>query len=466
MKHSLCGHPLRSLSRALLGLALLSHASPGSARAQAGADSLGQPAPSSGSTYENAVLDPPTAPPWNPPGAVSGHETWEQVLRFPGRFVSFPLSLVGGTSEYSLLFIEDQSVIPRTIALFAIAPRLGLVVGAPDLGARTGFGLRVGMFPPYMRRWLLFDVSATTAHYHQGRVSVGKGSASLDYRYDWRPNELFFGLGPDASADDESAYALQTEQWRAELKWPPRESRIARLPFEIAGWGGHRDAVLRAGRDPKEPTFDAVFPALAATRLDRGIAHLVYGGRLMLDRRHGTPHWGAGYRLAGSVERFDKPVEALALRRPEPAGTQFTQYTIEAATAFSFMRDPRTVRFEVRAVGTEITSGAERMLFYDLPRLGGSAGLSGFETGRFHDLDMVLGKVSYIYPLQQHFEFDIHVEAGGVYQDMQNDLTWNSLSTSYGVALRARTAFSPLGYLGLDWSREAVRLRFSFGGVE
>ena len=102
----------------------------------------------------------------------------------------------------------------------------------------------------------------------------------------------------------------------------------------------------------------------------------------------------------------------------------------------------------------------------DLSRLGGRDGLAGFEPSRFHDLDALVGKLSYIFPLAKHLEFEVHTEWGGVYRDLIEDPTLDGLESSFGVALRPRLETMPLGSIGLDWSRETARLRFSFGGVE
>ena len=101
----------------------------------------------------------------------------------------------------------------------------------------------------------------------------------------------------------------------------------------------------------------------------------------------------------------------------------------------------------------------------DLAQLGGSQGLAGYEPGRFHDMDLMVGKLSYIFPLAQHYEFDIHAEAGGVFETLR-DAHDATPKTSYGVALRPRTALAPLGSINLDWSRESVRFGFHLGGVE
>ena len=130
------------------------------------------------------------------------------------------------------------------------------------------------------------------------------------------------------------------------------------------------------------------------------------------------------------------------------------------------MRDPRTIRLGVRVSHQDVPHRAGAMRIYDLAGLGGNRGLYGFEPGRFYDLDMVVGQLTYLFPLAQHFELDVHTELGNVYRDVMKDPTWTSLRNSYGVMLRPRTNDTPLGSVGVDWSNEGVRFRFSIGGVE
>jgi hypothetical protein len=116
-------------------------------------------------------------------------------------------------------------------------------------------------------------------------------------------------------------------------------------------------------------------------------------------------------------------------------------------------------------VDQALDDGGGAFLIPDHVSLGGGQGLAGFEAGRFHDLDLVLGRLSYIFPLGKNLEFDWHVEAGGVFPEL-DAVRANRLETSYGGMLRVRTDFAMLGALGVEWSRESVRFRFSIGGVE
>src|SRR4029077_5110416 len=130
-----------------------------------------------------------------------------------------------------------------------------------------------------------------------------------------------------------------------------------------------------------------------------------------------------------------------------------------------FMRDPRTLRVMVRVVDVKPIDPAKPPALLDLSRLGGGAGLAGFEPGRFHGLDSVLGKLGYYFPLGTHAELELSAEVGAVSGDVWHETRMDRPEHSYTVMLRPRTRVAPLGAVGVSWSREKVRVGFSIGGV-
>ncbi len=407
-------------------------------------------------------LGPTRAKPWNPPRPAPDAERWEQVVRLPGRIVSYPISGLGYVVRHQLTQVEGVSLVPKVEYVLLKSARLGLIVTPASLGDRTGLGGALKLSPIAFRHVVSASLEGSMNGYDRTRVALAFGPLSVSYGYEWRPRERFYGIGLQSSHDSVSTYAAQSEDARVAVTYPWR--RAGQPPRAQAGvWAGPRRMVVRTGRE--EPSFDSRFPVLTATQLDAPLDYLAYGARLMLDRRNGEPHWSRGFRIAGEAVRFDRPVRALALRDARGAAVQFTRYMLEAEGGVSFMRDPRTLRLALRVLDNRpTTSGA--VLLEDLAELGGARGLSGFEPGRFHDLGLVLGRLSYVFPLAEHFEFDLHAEAGGVYPDVWKDARLKTLKNSYGVALRPRTRSAPLGAVGVDWSAETVRLRYSIGGVE
>ena len=136
-----------------------------------------------------------------------------------------------------------------------------------------------------------------------------------------------------------------------------------------------------------------------------------------------------------------------------------------AETAVSFGRDPRTLRLAVRVVDQHFDASGGTFLLADLQSLGGSAGLAGFESGRFRDVDLALARLSYVYPLAKNLELDLHAEKGGVYPGLRQARMVLARGSS-GVTLRFRTSTALFGAIGSDWSAERSRLWFSLGGLE
>jgi hypothetical protein len=407
--------------------------------------------------------------PWNPPRALPPRQPWEQAVLLPGRIASLPLVGLGAGTRRLTEWLEAQDRIP----IGPQGPRLKrarlVSLHLPKLGDRAGLGGAVqvrtpsvmGLLPTITARY-----TGTLRLYNSTQVGISRGPVALQYAYDWRPRDPIYGIGLSSSHDSLANFALQDELVRGVWIWSSADSSVLGPRLAAQAWGGPRSLVTRTGRDDAEASFDVLFPALAATTLNRQVEHLTYGVSLAADLREGRPHWSRGGRLRVAAERFDDPVHALALHSAQAGGATFDRYTIEAETGFSFLRDPRTLRLYARVVDDQVERRADRFLFADLARLGGRDGLSGFSPGRFRDLDALLARVTYVFPLARLFELEAHGEWGAVYPDVWRDAGFRSLKSSAGLSLRGRTDRSVGAALGVDVSRESVRLHYSLGGVE
>ena len=442
-----CGCASTALGASLLAALLLLAPARAAVAATAPADSAA------------ASLEPTALPPWNPPHPIGASEPWEAIVRFPGRVVSLPLAAVGQLTRKGLLAAEQDFYVQRVLYLFHGVP-VPFGVGPAGLGDRTGFGVGA-VIPPLpgpVHFEGLFDVS--TLSYTRARVRLHAGVAMAEYDIDQRPAERFFGLGMDASEDDEGRYGLHQERAVVgiDAASPLRGFTAPRERF--TAWIGPRWSRTTQGYGSDERSIAEVFPGFLGETLDRQIEHLTYGARLEADHRGGAPHWSHGWRASAEVERFDRPLAAS----PSRTGAQFTRYRYLVEAAGSFMRDPRTLRLTLAVTDNEPGSGADRFLVSDLARLGGSNGLAGYEPHRFHDLDAMNLRAAYVFPLSQHFEFDLHGDAGGTFASLPDDFRPNRLRQSAGFALRGRTARSVVAQLGFDFSPESARFVFALGG--
>ncbi len=408
--------------------------------------------------------------PWNPPSPMSSRQPWERAVLLPGRIVSLPLSGIGYVMRRSLLAYEGSHGFATHTKTYP-ASGWGIRPKLAALGSHTGVGLGIEAHAPLLSGALGSTLDArytgTTSHYNSALLGLSGRPLSLQYGYDWRPREPFYGIGRDASEDSVSDFATQREFVLGTLRWPLSPDSAAKPPtMSIRLWGGPRSQVTRNGREPARASYERRFPALAAPTLDRRIEHLVYGASISHDLRAGHPHWARGERMLLAAERYDDPIRALALHDGEARGARFTRYTAETEVGASFMRDPRSLRLLLRAIDQRVDSGHGPMLLSDLATLGGSAGLGGFETGRFRDNDLLLARLTYLFPLQRRFELDVHSEWGAVYDDVWHDPRWNTLSSSVGFAVRLRSDLKPIASAGVDVSRESLRLKFTLKGLE
>ena len=405
-----------------------------------------------------------TEPPWVPEKAVPRERPWETTVRLPFRILALPFTALGYVTEKTFLTIEETNFVNRVRVTFEPIPKAGFRIMPAALGDHTGLGLAVAYSPPVLRQHLVARFDGSLQQYNRTSIQAGWGPATLGYQYDWRPKERFFGIGPNTDIDSVSNFATQSQSVRLGLgrRFPSRPDPDSPR-WETAAWFGPAEIVTRRGREEDEPSFEELFPA-ATPYLNHRVEHLVYGGRLALDHRRGHPHWGEGGLTSVEVERFDKPLEQLGLRTSSTP-YRYTRFTYQAEGGISFYREPRTLRLELQLVDN-VPDQTGSILPSELAQLGGSHGMSGFEAGRFHDLDAVSGRLSYIFPLAFRLEFDVHMEMGQVTRDVWRDARWTTLEHSYGVALRPRVEGGVLGAIGLDWSRETVRFRFTAGGVE
>lgn len=421
-------------------------------------------------------LAPSTAVPWSPARPAPAREPWEVALTGPLRLATLPVSALGFAARNGLLRMEENSIVPRTLFVLAAPARYGFLVTPASLGDRTGMGGEVRFAPPAARDLVEAGVSGSTERYSRAFAGVGPVIARIVYSEEWRPHDPLFGIGPGTAEEDEGSYSSSTRTLRLSSRFGFGRPGPGRPPrHTLALSAAHRTLTVGAPQGDPDEDERALRSGILAVgpALDRESKGTTYGVAVETDLRSGSPHWSRGVRARAGFDHFEPESEApqalSALSPPPPRFAAFQRYTLEVEAGVSFMRDPRTIRLAARVVDTERNDPdplATLISITDLARLGGSDGLAGFEPGRFHDLDAALAKLSYVFPLAQHYELDLHVESGGVWGDLQHDARLADLETSYGVALRPRTALAPLASLGVEASREAVRFRFSIGGVE
>ena len=430
--------------------------------------------------YDTPDLATTTAPPWNPADVVHHARPWETVLRAPGAVVSWPFVQAGHGIENGLTWAEENSYKQRFAAFLERKGMWGVDLVPASLGEGTGLGLEFRTTPVFALRHVSGAVSASTAGYNREQLTLSLGRLALDWQNDWRPREHFFGVGMTPRSEI-ATYGVRTQSALLSFSvgtafgaptivapLPPHDGSLIAPTYRhrtlLRVWAGPRDALMTTGRDFDLPSIEIAHPDLAAATLHDRVEQMTYGLTLAHDGRHGTPHWTHGWRAAGEVERREDPWRGLRLHETDVDARSFTRFTGKVETGLSFGRDPRTIRLALKTIDTRLDRSGGVFLLDDLPSLGGGD-LAGFERGRFRDRELVLGKLTYVYPVLRNAEFDLHVESGEVAPEY-GALRFARLEQSAGFAFRLRLDTAMLGSVGMDFSRESARLRFALGGVE
>jgi len=403
-----------------------------------------------------------TGVPWNPPQALASGKPWEQALRFPGLILSLPLVVLGSLTDHALVAAEDTKFFPKAVAVAQYPASRGVVILPATLGDRTGIGVAVRFYPPGIGKYFNVEWQGTTLQYSRTTLRAGAGPLLLDYEFEWRPQDLFFGLGPNSSSKNESNFAGESQHLLLTLSL---RRRMGRARLETQAWGGERSLVTREGKADDRPSIEQVFP-IYASAIDQRVDYLTGGASMTVDARvPGAQRWISGWRAGVTAQGFSDQAGTQLLFPSSDATSRFYRLRYEGEVGYSFFKvDPRTVRLLVRLVDQNLDAGVIQPL--DLNTLGGNVGLSGFEGQRFHDLDLGLARLTYLFPIGKHLEIDVHTEVGSVYRDLWRDTKWSNLRNSYGFALRPRTDTSVLGAIGIDWSVEQTRVLWSLGGAQ
>jgi len=408
-----------------------------------------------------------TAPPWNPAEPMYPRRRWERIVLLPGHLLTLPLAGLGRMTEGTLNFVEGSNLLPQGFNPNPHQAHRTVTLRSAGLsGVGASLELYRPIFPGRMETALQAHVAGTVYGYNATELGITGKPLSLQYGYEWRPRERFYGIGPD-SPNTVSNYALQSEHVGVRFDHV-REGAIkpgAPAGNKFSVWAETRTDVTSTGRDPGRPSYVDVFPDVAAMSLGRRIDHFVYGGSIQLDQRIGVPHWEQGGRLVLSAERHGAPIDALTLHGSPTTGSEYMRYEGIAETGFSFFRDPRTVRLMVRVVDQRPDAGSAPLLPSELAMLGDREGLAGFDKGRFRDLDLALGRISYIIPVSRRLELDTHTDWGSVYHDVWTDARFSNLEHSFGFSLRGRYELGVLASIGADFSNEGYRLNYTLGST-
>jgi hypothetical protein len=293
-----------------------------------------------------------------------------------------------------------------------------------------------------LRSWKGDDV------YELGKPGVfGSGPVILygSLRYRHLPQEDFYGLGPDSSLDNRTAF-LQNDGL-VELV-----AGYRLLPWlVIAVRSGFRDYFIGSGEDDDLPSIEDIFDDTAAPGLTQQPNYFHATGQILLDTRDepGNPH--RGLMVGADLSRY------LDL---DGGSFNFNRFAFDARGFLPLGSPQRVVALRTLLYFDDPDDGAE-VPFYMMESLGGSHTLRGYNSFRFRDEKVVLFQAEYRWEAAPPVEIALFADAGTVAASV-HDLDLSAMKTDYGAGLRIKNFRATIFRLDYARSEEGGILLFRF----
>lgn len=279
--------------------------------------------------------------------------------------------------------------------------------------------------------YLALEASYSTNDYqryffrYEGPIRKGiLHRAHVQFTYDRRPRESYYGPGSLSKKGNEVAFTLESEIISAGLHFAPHRHLDAHVDvaYSIFNLFDGRDPGVTGNLNRIRGTFDLTSADLASQEFwSAGLA-------LTHDWRNHPGHTTAGgyeslqmiyHRGAGGSDKLEFVRTRLDFWR-------FLELFLERHVA---------LRLLVEDIIT--FNDSPPVPVYLLSSLGGEDALHGYLTRRFVDKDLALVAIEYRYPVWRVLDGFVFVEQGRVFHDIVNDFEWRNWRWTVGAGLRA-----------------------------
>ena len=290
-----------------------------------------------------------------------------------------------------LFRMEDEYLVQRVLN----APRGAFVWFG---GLPTGSGLAAGPAYRYTGQatTTIWGTLSTHRYWEIGgtlafpRLASGRAFAEVALRRREFTQEDFFGLGPASTPDTEANFALRETTVSATAGVAPA------WWLRASGTVEYRSPRPGPGRDPDEPSVEALFPDLPGFTPAEPVDYVRVGARVALNatgRPFGSPL--GGLHAVGYDRYADLGPGIFSFNRWE---ADLRQYVPVAGLT-------RTLALRAHYVSLVPDAGHD-VPFYLQPTLGGPDSLRGLAAYRLRDRNALL--------LQSEYRWDVNAFVGGV----------------------------------------------------
>ncbi len=266
-----------------------------------------------------------------------------------------------------------------------------------------------------------------------------------DLAYRDRPQEHFFGAGPESSISDLSAFRLQQISYDVVGGFRPARllSAEVRMGLVSVDLGSSSDRFTPG----VEQLFDSTAPGLSQ---QPDFIRLRADLRLDSRDRPGNPHSGGFVGL--SFARFDQR---------EGQRFEFNRVALDARHYLSLGSVQRVLALRFFTSRDDAGAGSS-VPFYLRRALGGANTLRGFQDQRFRDNGLIYLSGEYRWEAAPALELAVFYDAGKVF-DSRSDFGLSGMEKSIGWGIRFKNHRRVLVRFDFAKSREDTRTHVTIG---
>lgn len=361
------------------------------------------------------------------------------VKKIAANFLTYPFEIVRWPLNKTLTFLEEKNIVAKTQYVFeeldkhGINPRLNFSAWGSDFDLPKLLGIDHKVPTNLIAKsWIVYgreNIFETGAKI--GALPVGDSGfhGFGNFKYDRRPEEDFYGLGPNSSEGDETSYKMETTAVEGVTGYTLNSF----LNFDLKA--GYKNVNISAAKDDDDPII------LEKNFSDRPVNGL-YGDQLL--------------NVGTEISWDPTPEEDLgATPGKVRLAADFNEGVDNDARYFKFLADIGK-NFEVgsplRILALHFYGEHNNELpghnvpFHEMARLGGfgnypniSRALRSYDVDRFYDNNAALFNVEYRYRIYEYRNWSVsHVfflDQGQVFKSF-GKFKPNDFRESYGTGLR------------------------------
>jgi outer membrane protein assembly factor BamA len=264
------------------------------------------------------------------------------------------------------------------------------------------------------------------------------------FEYQDRPQEDFFGLGPDSSEANRSNYELEKRSVVVTLGSKLRKNLILGFPVRF------QNANVGPGTDDRHPDLQDRFSVSGIPGAESGAELFSVGSYLEWDYRNSPT-----YPTKGGIWRL----EAHYFRDTNEQDFRFMRYRVESAHYLP-IGDEHGFAVRTLAIFND-NQGKSTVPFFEQAILGGGNTMRGFREFRFYDDNALLFNVEYRWQIWRFADAVLFVDEGQVANDPK-DFSLEGFRNSHGIGLRFKSKRGQLFRVDVGHSSEGWRVYFTF----